>query len=163
VDPVDVAVARIVRERGAERESVAEPEDVLEVRCEKDCEELPVEVLEPAPLLLRVGEADDVFDRAEEVVCVFEDVIVRVAVAVDVSVLEGRPVLVAAEVLEDVFEAAAVTVGKLVGRIDFVDVELGDGSQVPASERVDVGVFVDVLDRVEVAVGIWPITSKSRS
>jgi hypothetical protein len=62
--------------------------------------------------------------------------------------------------LDEVFDAAAVAVKNPVGRIDFVCLELGDERRVPASERVDIVVFVDVFDCVEVDVGA---TRKSRS
>jgi len=124
---------------------------------------LPVEVLDGGPVLLGLGEDEDVLERAELAVCVFEDVMLRVAVAVDVSVFERRPVIVAAAEEEDVFEVAPVAVKNPVGRTDFVDVELGDSRRVPISERVDVVVFVDVLDCVEVDVGTRPVTSRPRS
>jgi hypothetical protein len=84
VDPVEVVVKRIDRDCGAERDTVAEPEEVLEGRWEKENVGLPDEVLEIGPLLVGLGEEEDVLERAELVVCVFEEVILRVAVAVDV-------------------------------------------------------------------------------
>jgi hypothetical protein len=84
VEPVEVAVKRMDRDCGAERDTVAEPEEVLEERWEKDCVGLPDEVLERGPLLVGLGEDEDVLERAELVVCVFEAVMLRVAVAVDV-------------------------------------------------------------------------------
>ena len=75
---------RIERETGPERDMLAEPEDVFEGRSEKDCVGLPDEVLETGPLLVGLGDDEEVFERAELVVCVFDAVMLRVAVAVDV-------------------------------------------------------------------------------
>ena len=74
-----------------------------------------------------------------------------------------RPVTVAAELAEDVLEMAPVAVVTQVALIDFVEVELGEGSQVPASDRVDVVVLVDVLDCVDVDVGMRPPARRERS
>jgi len=84
VEDVDVAVKRMLRETAAERLTLAEPEDVLEGRWEKDCVGLPDEVLETGPLLVGLGDEEEVFERPELVVCVFDAVMLRVAVAVDV-------------------------------------------------------------------------------
>ena len=81
---MDVAVKRIERDGAADRVMLAEPEDVLEGRWEKDCVGLPDEVLETGPLLVGLGDDEEVFERAELVVCVFDAVMLRVAVAVDV-------------------------------------------------------------------------------
>ena len=124
---------------------------------------LPVEVLEEPPVRVGLGLEEEVFDLTELIVCVFDDVTVRVAVAVDVWVFDSRPVAVAAELAEGVFDFAAVAVVSQVGLIDLVDVELGEGSQVPAPERVDVLVFVDVLDCVDVDVGTRAPLRRSRS
>ena len=144
----------MVRDTGAERETVAEPEELLEGRCEKDCVGLPVDVLDVGPVRVGLGLEEDVLDLAELALCVFEEVTVRVAVAVDVCVGERRPVTVAAGLAEDVLDVAAVAVAIQVGFIDFVEVELGEGSEVPRSERVEVVVFVDVFDCVDVPVGM---------
>jgi hypothetical protein len=77
--------------------------------------------------------------------------------------LDNSPVSVAAEVAEEVLDLAPVAVAIEVGLMDFVDVELGEGSRVPASERVDVVVFVDVLDCVDVEVGTRPSPRRIRS
>ena len=102
-------------------------------------------------------------ERAELVVCVLDEVMLRVPVAVEVWVLESSPVSVARGLAEDVFETADVAVAIQVGLIDFVEVELGEGSRVPTSERVDVVVFVDVLDCVDVDVGMRPPARRERS
>jgi hypothetical protein len=125
----------------------------LEGRWEKDCVGLPVDVLELTILRVGLGLEEDVFDLAGLTLLVFDEVMLRVAVAVEVWVFDNRPVAVTAELAEDVFERAPVAVVSQVGFIDFVEVELGEGSQVPASERVDVVVFVDVLDCVGVELG----------
>lgn len=153
MEPVDVGVVRIVRDTGPERVILAEPEDVLEERWEKDCVGLPVEVLEEPPVRVGLGLEEDVLERPELPVCVLEDVTVRVPVAVEVWVLDSSPVSVARGLAEDVFETAELAVAIKVGFIDFVEVELGEGSQVPRSERVEVVVFVDVFDCVDVPVG----------
>jgi hypothetical protein len=163
VEPVDVAVKRIDREGAAERVIVGEPEDVLEGRREKERVGLPDEVLETGPLLVGLGEDEELFERAELVVCVFDAVMLRVPVAVDVWVAERRPLTVPRGLLDGVFDAAAVAVKNPVGRIDFVNLELGDGRRVPISERVDVVVFVDVFDWVEVDVGAMPKSTSRRS
>jgi len=160
---VDVPVTRIDRDAWPERVMLAEPEEVFEGRCEKDWVGLPVDVLEEPVERVGLGLADDVLDPTELVVCVLDEVTVRVAVAVDVCVAELRLVAVAAELAEEVFEAAPVTVVTQVGLMDFVDVELGEGSHVPASERVDVVVFVDVFDCVDVDVGTRPPARRERS
>jgi hypothetical protein len=56
--------------------------------------------------------------------------------------------------LDAVLERMLLNVKAPVDRMDFVDVVLGDGSRVPTAERVDVVVLVEVLDWVDVAVGI---------
>lgn len=84
MEPVDVAVARMVRDAGPERVMLAEPEDVLEACCEKDWVGLPVDVLEGPPERVGLGLAEDVLDRAGVPVCVLDEVIERVPVAVDV-------------------------------------------------------------------------------
>lgn len=96
-------------------------------------------------------------------VCVLEEVILRVAVAVEVCVLEVRAVLVAAELVEEVLDIAAVAVVIRVGLRVCVTSGLREGSQVPRSERVDVVVFVDVLDWVDVDVGTRPPLRRIRS
>ena len=146
MEPVDVPETRIERLFGAERVWLVEPVDVLDERREKDIVGLPLEVFEPAPERVGLGLEEDVLELVEVVVCVLEDVIVRVAVAVEVCVLERRGVTVAAELLEDVFETAPVAVGRGVGRIVLLRKELILGARVPGSERVDVVVLVDVFD-----------------
>jgi len=84
VEPVEVCVVRMVRDAGPERVMLAEPDDVLDGRCEKDWVGLPVGVLEEPPVRVGLGLEEDVLDRAELVVCVFDEVTVRVEVAVEV-------------------------------------------------------------------------------
>ena len=146
----------MVRDAGPERVMLAEPEDVLEGRSEKDCVGLPLGVLEGPPVRVGLGLEEDVLDRAELPVCVLDEVTVRVDVAVEVWVREPLPVSVAAELAEEVLETNAVAVVTQVGFTDFVEVVLGEGNRVPAPERVDVVVFVDVLDWVDVDVGTRP-------
>ena len=122
-----------------------------------------MDVFEEGPERVGLGLEEEVLERAELSVCVFDDVTVRVAVAVEVWVLESSPVTVARALAEDVLEGAPVALAMKVGLIDLVEVELGEGSLVPASERVDVVVFVDVLDCVEVDVGTRPPARRSRS
>ena len=135
----------------------------MEGRSEKDCVGLPVDVLEDTPDRVGLGLEEDVFERPELPVSVLDELTVRVAVAVDVWVLDSSAVTVAAELAEDVLEIAPVAVPIQVGLIDFVEVELGEGSRVPASERVDVVVLVDVLDCVDVDVGTRPAARRERS
>jgi hypothetical protein len=153
----------MVRDTGAERVILAEPEDVLEGCLEKDCVGLPVDVFDSGPLRVGLGLEEDVFERAELALCVLDDVILRVAVAVDVSVLDVAAVTVLRGLAEEVFDVAPVAVATQVGLMDFVEVELGEGSRVPASERVDVVVLVDVFDCVAVRVGMMPRPRRFRS
>jgi hypothetical protein len=74
----------MLRETAAERLTLAEPEDVFELRCEKDWVGLPVDVFDTGPERVGLGLEEDVLERAELVVCVLEELTVRVAVAVDV-------------------------------------------------------------------------------
>lgn len=154
MDAVEVGVKRMDRDCGGERVMVGEPEAVLEGRCEKDMLGLPVEVLDVGPERVGVGLEEDVLEAAEVSDWVLEEVTVRVAVAVDVCVFERRAVRVATGLLEGVLDLAAERVGSGVGRIVLLPNELILGRRVPASERVDVVVFVDVLDWVAVFVGI---------
>ena len=150
---MEVRVTRSERDVRGDREGLGEAEDVFEGRRENDCVGLPVEVFDCGPLRVRLGEAEEVLERRELAVCVFEAVMLRVAVAVEVSVADLRPVMVGTELLDDVFERMLLPVAAPVDRMDLVEVVLGDGSHVPAAERVDVVVFVEVLDCVGVAVG----------
>jgi hypothetical protein len=95
-------------------------------------------------------------EPTELAVLVLEVPIVRVATELDVSVLLGFADRVERVVLEEVLETIAVPVKTTVGFTDFVEVELGDGSTVPISERVGRVVFVDVFDCVEVELVIAP-------
>jgi len=95
-------------------------------------------------------------EPTELAVLVLEVPIVRVATELDVSVLLGFADSVERVVLEEVLETIAVPVKTTVGFTDFVEVELGDGSTVPISERVGRVVFVDVFDCVEVELVIAP-------
>ena len=153
MDAVEVGVKRMDRDCGGERVMVGEPEAVLEERCEKDMLGLPVDVLEVGPERVGVGLEEVVLETAELTVVVLEEVVVRVAVAVEVCVFERRGVRVATGLLEDVLDVAAEAVGSRVGRIVLLPKELILGRRVPASERVDVVVLVDVLDWVAVFVG----------
>lgn len=88
--------------------------------------------------------------------------LLRVPGGLDVAVRVVAAVTVGIGLLEEVFDTRLVRVSRLVGRIDFVEVVLGLGSRVPAAERVNVVVFVDVFDCVEVDVGITPRSSRPR-
>jgi len=124
---------------------------------------LPVDVLEKPPERVGLGLAEDVLERAGLPVCVFEEVTVRVAVAVEVWVFEVSPVSVAAGLAEEVLDRTPVAVAIEVGFTDFVEVVLGEGNRVPAAERVEVVVLVDVLDCVDVDVGTRPRARRFRS
>ncbi len=55
MDPVVVPVARIDLEIGAERETVADPDEDLEGRCETESVGLPVDVFDVAVVRVIVG------------------------------------------------------------------------------------------------------------
>jgi hypothetical protein len=57
---------------------------------------------------------------------------------------------------DELLDLAAVAVPRDVPRIVLLPQLLGEGAMVPASDRVEVVVFVDVLDWVEVLVGSTP-------
>jgi len=153
---VDVDVRRIVRDWGAERVTEGEAEDVLDGRIEEVKEGLADDVLVPGPLRVRVGVPDEVLEMAEEAVPVLEVVMVRVAVAVELVVRVEVWDAVEAGELVAVLEELVVFVGGFVGGTDFVVVVLGDGGREAPADRVEVVVFVDVLDCVLVAVGMTP-------
>jgi len=147
---------------------------VISVDFEMELDEL--EVLEGRMLVVAELEADGVLDATgdfdkeglAEVVLedVTEDVDVRVKLVDRVDVVEEVVVLedvnesVTYDVEDPDFDLEVVPVVVMLAVIVFVDVELNVFLRVGTDERVDVVVFVDVLDCVGDCDGTRPITSK---
>ena len=153
---VEVEVPRIVRDGGPLREKDGLEEEVLDAGPLRLKVGLLEEVFETGPLRVRVGVADEVLETGGEEVPVFVAVILLVAVPVDVVVRVELWDAVEAGDAVAVLEAAPDLVSRAVERTDLVEVVLGVGRRDAAVERVEVVVFVDVLDCVLVAVGTMP-------
>jgi hypothetical protein len=122
-----------------------------------------VDVFEDSRLRVGLGEVEDVLEPVVVAVWVLERRVLRVPAGLEVAVRVVAPVAVGRGLLDAVFETRLLRVSRPVDRIDFVDVVLGLGSHVPGAERVDVVVFVDVFDCVEVDVGTMPRSSSPRA
>ena len=148
--------SKIVRDGGPLREKDGLEEEVLDAGPLRLKVGLLEEVFETGPLRVRVGVAEEVLETGGEEVPVFVAVILLVAVPVDVVVRVELWDAVEAGDAVAVLEAAPDLVSRAVERTDLVEVVLGVGRRDAAVERVEVVVFVDVLDCVLVAVGTMP-------
>jgi len=153
IEDVLVLVLRIVLVSFADFVKDGDADDVLERAGDNDKVGLELWVLLLGAVLLRVGEEDDVFDNAAEVVVVLLEVDVFVPVADPVFVLVVKLLVEDKGDEDEVFEIELVLVVVMVEVWVLVVVDEGDTRRVGTADLVKVVVLVDVLLAVVLILG----------